>query len=220
MYSKDLKIGVLGSGIVGRVLGAAFHKEGHAVMIGTRDTSKEEIAKWLSENPGTQAGSFESTAVFGDIIVLATPGVATLEIIEQAGKNNFTGKTIIDATNPIAAQPPVNGVLSFFTDYNSSLLEQIQALLPYANPVKAFSSVGNAFMYKPNFLEGTPSMFIAGNSEEAKATVTTILTHFGWETEDMGKAEAARAIEPLCILWCLPGFTKNQWHHAFKLLKK
>ncbi|MFZ8439413.1 hypothetical protein ACO1M2_13740, partial [Staphylococcus aureus] len=79
---------------------------------------------------------------------------------------------------------------------------------------------GNAFMYKPNFSEGTPSMFIAGNSEEAKATVTTILTHFGWETEDMGKAEAARAIEPLCILWCLPGFTKNQWHHAFKLLKK
>ncbi len=220
MYSKNLKIGVLGSGIVGRVLGEAFHKEGHDVMIGTRDTSKEEITKWLSENQGTQAGSFESTAAFGDIIVLATPGGATLEIIEQAGKNNFTGKTIIDATNPISAQPPINGVLSFFTDYNSSLLEQIQALLPNANPVKAFSSVGNAFMYKPQFTEGTPSMFIAGNNEEAKATVTAILTNFGWETEDMGKAEAARAIEPLSILWCLPGFTKNQWHHAFKLLKK
>lgn len=220
MYSKNLKIGVLGSGIVGRVLGAAFHQEGHAVMIGTRDTSKEEITKWLSENAGAQAGSFESTAAFGDIIVLATPGTATLEIIEQAGKNNFNGKTIIDATNPIAAQPPVNGVLPFFTDYNSSLLEQIQALLPTANPVKAFSSVGNAFMYKPQFTEGTPTMFIAGNSEKAKATVTTILTHFGWETEDMGKAEAARAIEPLSILWCLPGFTKNQWQHAFKLLKK
>lgn len=220
MYSKNLKIGVLGSGIVGRVLGAAFHTEGHAVMIGTRDTSKAEVTTWLAENPGTEAGSFERTAAFGDIIVLATPGGATLEIIEQAGKHNFNDKTIIDATNPIAAQPPVNGVLSFFTDYNNSLLEQIQDLLPNANPVKAFSSVGNAFMYKPHFSDGIPSMFIAGNNEEAKATVTTILSNFGWETEDMGKAEAARAIEPLCILWCLPGFTKNQWHHAFKLLKK
>ena len=126
---------------------------------------------------------------------------------------------MIDATNPIAKEPPVNGVLKFFTDYNSSLLEKIQLHIPEANLVKAFSCVGNAFMYKPNFNGQIPTMFIAGNSEAAKKTVTDILTSFGWETEDMGAAEAARAIEPLCILWCLPGFTKNQWTHAFKLLK-
>jgi predicted dinucleotide-binding enzyme len=221
MYSKNLKIGVLGSGIVGRVLGASFHKEGHQVMIGTRDTNKPEITKWLEENPGTKAGSFAETAKFGDIIVLATHGAATLEIIKLAGVDAFKGKTIIDAANPIDDnKPPVNGVLSFFTDYNSSLLEQIQQLLPEAHPVKAFSSVGNGLMYKPSFKDGTPTMFIAGNNTEAKETVTAILTAFGWETADMGMAEAARAIEPLCILWCLPGFTKNQWHHAFKLLKK
>ena len=113
-----------------------------------------------------------------------------------------------------------NGVLSFFTGPNQSLFEQLQELLPDAKLVKAFNSVGNALMYQPNFPGGKPTMFIAGNDEAAKELVTEILTAFGWETENMGKAAAARAIEPLAILWCLPGFTKNEWSHAFKLLKK
>jgi len=99
-------------------------------------------------------------------------------------------------------------------------MEKIQKQLPDAKVVKAFSCVGNAFMYKPNFNGSIPTMFICGNDDPAKKTVTDILTSFGWETEDMGKVEAARAIEPLCILWCIPGFIRNQWTHAFKLLKK
>ena len=114
----------------------------------------------------------------------------------------------------------MNGVLKYFTDINSSLLEKLQIILPEANFVKAFSSVGNAVMYKPHYTEGKPTMFICGNDDASKKTVTNILTAFGWETEDMGKAEAARAIEPLCMLWCIPGFMRNEWTHAFKLLKK
>lgn len=214
-----MKIGILGSGTVGRILATAFLKEGEQVMLGTRNTSKEEVVKWKKENPSGETGTFADTAKFGDILILATNGSVTESAIKLAGVDNFTNKTVIDTTNPIAAAPPVNGVLRFFTNLDESLMEKIQRQLPKAKLVKAFNSVGNAFMYKPNFKEGKPTMFICGNDEGAKKSVTNILTSFGWETEDMGKAEAARAIEPLCILWCIPGMIRNQWTHAFKLLK-
>lgn len=214
-----MKIGIIGSGIVGQVLAKAFNSEGHQVQLGTRNTLKPEVVKFKEANPDISIDSFTATASFGEILVLATGGSVTTEAIKLAGIENFAGKVIIDATNPIAAAPPVNGVLQFFTGPNESLMETLQVLLPEAKLVKAFNSVGNAFMYKPNFPGGTPTMFIAGNDDEAKKTVTAILTSFGWETEDMGKAEAARAIEPLCMLWCIPGMLRNQWTHAFKLLK-
>jgi 8-hydroxy-5-deazaflavin:NADPH oxidoreductase len=214
-----MKIGIIGSGIVGQVLAKAFIQEGHDIMLGTRDVSKEEVVKFKEHNPDANIGTFTATAKFGEVIVLATGGAVTLNAIDLAGKENFAGKVVIDTTNPIAAEPPVNGVLRYFTNINFSLMESLQQALPNARLVKAFNSVGNAFMYKPQF-ELTPTMFICGNDGEAKKTVTGILSSFGWETEDMGKVEAARAIEPLCILWCAPGFQRNQWRHAFKLLKK
>ncbi|MFZ1263461.1 MAG: NAD(P)-binding domain-containing protein [Chitinophagaceae bacterium] len=214
-----MKIGVIGSGQVGRVLASAFLKEGHKVMLGTRNISKDELVKWQTDVAGGLLGSFQDTAQFGEVIVLAVSGLAVEDAISLAGKEHFFEKVVIDATNPIAAVPPDNGVLKFFTTLEESLMERIQKILPDARLVKAFNSVGNAFMYKPDFPGGKPTMFICGNDETAKITVTDILTSFGWETEDMGKAEAARAIEPLCMLWCIPGFIRNQWTHAFKLLK-
>ena len=214
-----MKIGILGSGIVGRVLASAFLEEGHQVMLGTRNISKEEVVKWQQENSGGLLGSFQETAQFGEIIVLAVGGLAAEDAINLAGKEHFFEKIVIDPTNPIAAVPPDNGVLKYFTTLEESLMERIQKMIPDARVVKAFNSVGNAFMYKPQFPGGPPTMFICGNNEEAKKTVTGILTDFGWETEDMGAVEAARAIEPLCILWCIPGFIHNRWQHAFKLLK-
>jgi len=214
-----MKIGIIGSGLVGRVLASAFLKEGFDVMLGTRNTSKQEVVKWKNENLSGKTGSFNETTEFGELLVLATGGNVTEEAIRLAGFANFKNKVVIDATNPIAAAPPENGVLKFFTDLNESLMEKIQKLIPDAKLVKAFNSVGNTLMYKPNFPGGIPTMFICGNDDAAKKTVTGILTAFGWETEDMGKIEAARAIEPLCILWCIPGFIRNQWTHAFKLLK-
>jgi hypothetical protein len=164
-------------------------------------------------------GTFDETAKFGDIIVLATKGTVVAEALRLAGKENLDGKIIIDTTNPIADAPPTNGVLHFTTSLEDSLMEQLQKLVPDAKFVKAFNIVGNTLMYKPKLPGGVPTMFICGNDDEAKKTVTGILDKFGWETEDMGKAEAARAIEPLCILWCIPGFLRNSWAHAFKLLK-
>jgi len=220
MYNKQSKIGVLGSGDVGRVLASAFLKGGTPVMLGTRDPSKDQVVKWKKDNAGGQTGTFEQTAAFGDIIVLATAGSVSLTAIELAGKENFDEKLVIDATNPIAPEPPVKGVLKFFTSLDHSLLEMIQEKIPNANLVKAFNSVGNAFMYKPDFKGIKPTMFICGNDAAAKKTSSSILDAFGWEVEDMGPAEAARAIEPLCMLWCIPGFIRNEWTHAFKLLKK
>jgi hypothetical protein len=214
-----MKIGILGSGIVGQVLAAAFLDEGHEVRLGTRNVAKEEVMKWKRENPEGSVGTFDETAAWAQLLVLATGGLVTEDAIRLAGIANFSNKVVIDAVNPIAAAPPVNGVLQFFTGSNESIMERIQALLPEAKVVKAFNSVGNGLMYKPRLPGGKPTMFICGNDDAAKRTVTDILTSFGWETADMGKVEAARAIEPLCILWCIPAMLGDQTPHAFKLLK-
>jgi predicted dinucleotide-binding enzyme len=215
-----MKVGILGSAAVGQALGKGFLSEGNEVMIGTRDVSKDSLVRWQKENPTAKLGSFADTAKFGELIVLAVSGDVAEKVIELAGKENLSNKVVIDTTNPIAKAPPENGVLKFFTSLDRSLMEDLQKLVPNAKFVKAFNSVGNAVMYKPKFSGTKPSMFICGNDEGAKKTVTDILNSFGHETEDMGKAEAARAIEPLCMLWCIPGFLRNQWTHAFKLLKR
>jgi 8-hydroxy-5-deazaflavin:NADPH oxidoreductase len=214
-----MKVGIIGSGQVGQVLAKAFLSEGHRVMLGTRDTSKNEVVEWVKENPSSQSGTFSETAKFGELLVLATLGSAAEEAVKLAGPENFSKKVVIDTTNPIAPNPPTHGVLHYFTTLESSLMERIQSAIPEAKLVKAFNSVGNAFMYKPKFQAGKPTMFICGNDDAAKKTVSEVLTSFGWEPEDMGRVESARAIEPLCMLWCIPGMLRNQWTHAFKLLK-
>ena len=151
--------------------------------------------------------------------MLAVKGSAAAEALRAAGARTLAGKTVIDATNPLADAPPTNGVLKYFTSLDESLMERLQREFPEARLVKAFNSVGNARMVNPEYAGGKPTMFICGNDPAAKDTVARILGQFGWEAEDMGKVEAARAIEPLCMLWCIPGFLRNQWTHAFKLLK-
>lgn len=215
-----MKIGILGSGIVGRTLGTAFLKEGYEVMLGTRDISKPAVQEWLTDNSDAKVGLFKDCASFGEILVLATSGKGTLDMIQLAEPSNFSDKVIIDATNPIDTSSPEQGVMKFFTNTHNSFLEELQKNLPEAKLVKAFNSVGSALMYQPDFDGIKPTMFICGNNAEAKLQVSKILEQFGWEAEDMGSAVSARAIEPLCILWCIPGFLHNQWSHAFKLLKK
>jgi predicted dinucleotide-binding enzyme len=211
-----MKVGILGSGEVAKALAAGFRKHGHPVVLGTRDPDK--LTDWLVAQPGARAGSFAEAATFGEVVVLAVKGSVAAEALRAAGEANLAGKPIIDATNPIADAPPVNGVLRFFTSLDESLMERLQRAVPAGRFVKAFNSVGNPFMVNPQFPGGKPTMFICGNDEAAKRTVRGILDQFGWETADMGKAEAARAIEPLCMLWCIPGFLLNEWSHAFKLL--
>lgn len=212
-----MKVGVLGSGDVAKVLGAGFLKHGHEVVMGTRTTAK--LAEWQKQNPKGKVGSFADAAKFGELVVLAVKGNAAAEVLLAAGSKNLDGKPIIDATNPIADAPPTNGVLKFFTHLDESLMERLQQEFPTAHFVKAFNSVGSALMVNPQFKAGKPTMFICGNDESAKRVVNGVLEQFGWETTDMGKVEAARAIEPLCMLWCIPGLLRQEWNHAFKLLK-
>jgi hypothetical protein len=212
------KIAVIGSGIVGKTLAAGFADLGYEVMIGTRDPSK--LAALAASSRGTlRVGTVAEAAAFGDLAVLAVKGTAAEEAVLLAGPERLRGKTVLDATNPIADSPPEEGVLRFFTTLDASLMERLQRLAPEARFVKAFSCVGSGLMVRPDLPGGPPTMFICGDDGGAKAEARTILERFGWESEDMGPAAAARAIEPLCILWCLPGFRNDDWAHAFKMLR-
>ncbi|MGH7142910.1 MAG: NADPH-dependent F420 reductase [Planctomycetota bacterium] len=213
------KIGVVGSGTVGRTLADGFLKHGHEVMVGSREPAK--LAEWQAKAGAKgSVGSFQAAAAFGEIVVVTVRGQVAEAVVKSFPPGVLDGKTVIDTCNPIGTQPPVNGVLNFFTGPNESLHEKLQALAPAAHFVKAFSCVGSASMVNPDFGGVKPTMFLCGNDAKAKQEVTAILTQFGWEWEDMGGAEAARAIEPLCILWCIPGLRGGSWSHAFKLLKK
>jgi len=213
-----MKVAVLGSGIVGEVLSNGFLKHGYEVIRGSRDPDK--LKDWLMKS-GAKAstGTFQEASKLGELIVLAVKGSAAKSALGLCVPANLKGKTIIDVTNPIGDTPPVNGVLPFFTDFNSSLMERLQRFVPDANFVKAFNSVANVNMVNPTFSDGMPTMFVCGNNERSKGTVREILTQFGWEAEDLGTAEAARAIEPLCMLLCIPGLLRNDWKRALRLLK-
>jgi predicted dinucleotide-binding enzyme len=209
------KIGVIGSAVVGQTLARGFKKHGYDVRIGSR--SPDKLAEF-SSSVDIAAGTFEEVAGWGEIIVLAVHGSAADSALRLCGAANLAGKIVIDTTNPLADAPPVDGVLQFFTGPNSSLMERLQSAFPDARFVKAFNCVGNARMVNPAFERGRPTMFVCGNDAAAKDTVAGILDQFGWDTADMGTAAAARAIEPLCQLWCIPGFRQNSWTHAFAVL--
>lgn len=213
-----VKVGILGSGDVGKVLAKGFLKNGYQVAIGS--DHPEKLTEFKRENPEMETATFEQAAQSGDIVVVCVKGTVAEKIVEKV-KRHITGKTVIDTTNPIADAPPQNAVLKYFTSLEESLMERLQTIAPDAQFVKAFNSIGSALMVNPEFGDDTkPTMFICGNNDDAKKKVHEILEKFGFEVEDMGKVESARAIEPLCILWCIPGFLRNEWSHAFKLLKK
>ncbi len=211
-----MKIGILGSGGVATTLAAGFLGEGHAVMLGTRDAARR--GDWRAAHRHAEAGSVAQAAAFGELIVLAVKGTAAEAVLRVAAPA-LAGKVVIDATDPIADEPPGQGVIRYLTGPNESLLERLQAQHPTARLVKAFNSIGAGLMVKPELQGGRPSMFIAGNDAAAKVQVTQLLDAFGWDSEDMGSAAGARAIEPLAMLWCIPGFLRNDWAHAFKVLR-
>jgi 8-hydroxy-5-deazaflavin:NADPH oxidoreductase len=212
-----MKVGILGSGAVATVLGSGFTRHGHDVMLGSRTPAK--LGDWAKANPKARVGTFREVAAASELLVLAVKGLVAADALRAAGADNLKGKTLIDTTNPIADGPPEKGVLRYFTTFDESLMEQLQKEFAEARFVKAFNSVGSARMVNPSYAEGRPSMFICGDHAGAKQQVGEVLDQFGWSVEDMGGVEAARAIEPLCMLWCIPGFLRNEWQHAFKLLR-
>jgi predicted dinucleotide-binding enzyme len=210
------RVGVIGSGTVGKTLAAGFAKHGYDVRIGSREPQK--LAGWAKE-AGVATGTVEEVAVFGEIVVLAVKGSAAEAALGLAGAANLDGKLILDTTNPIADAPPEGGVIRYFTTFEDSLLERLQRAFPRGRFVKAWNSVGAALMVDPQLPGGPPTMFIAGDDAAARSEAGAILEEFGWEVEDLGGAVAARAIEPLALPWCVPGFLRNDWMHAFKVLR-
>jgi predicted dinucleotide-binding enzyme len=207
-------IAVIGSGQVARTLAKGFQKHGYPVVMGNRTVSK--LADFAKET-GLEVVETAPAAARAEIVVLAIKGTMAETVVTALAKE-LAGKIVVDTTNPIADAPPVDGVLTYFTSGSESLMERLQKLSPTARFVKAFNSVGSPFMVDPSFPDGMPTMFIAGNDADAKLVVASILTEFGWESQDMGKAASARPIEALCQLWCARGFNGNKWGHAFKLL--
>lgn len=209
-----MNVGILGSGDVAKALGAGFLSRGHQVMLGTRDAAK--LADWQKERAGAKVGSFADAAGFGDVIVLATLGTATVDAVHQAGVERFANKVVIDAANPLRSGSAGPEVAIRFDD---SLGERVQRAIPQARVVKAFNTVGSPYMIDPAFDGGPPTMFVAGDDDRAKQLVSQMLRDFGWDVADLGGIQASRYLEPMCMAWVVYGARTNTWHHAFKLLR-
>jgi 8-hydroxy-5-deazaflavin:NADPH oxidoreductase len=212
-----MKVGVFGTGDVGRAIGNGFIALGHEVMMGSRKAGNDKAVEWANGAERASEGSFEDAARFGEMVVLATLGTATVDVLKQAGLENLKGKQVWDTTNPLDFS---TGKPQLAIAGHDSLGEQVQKAAPEAKVVKVFNTVGNALMFKPELPGGPPTMFIAGNDEGAKAKTAEMLKDWGWETSDTGGIEGSRYLEAMCLTWVLHGIKTGQWTHAFKLLSK
>jgi hypothetical protein len=213
-----MRVGILGTGDVGQALGSAFVTLGHEVRMGARDARNEKAAAWAkAAGPTASAGTFADAASFGELVVFATLGVANEQIVKATGPDPFAGKVIIDATNPLdfsGGMPPTLAISG-----SDSGGEQLQRLLPGARVVKAFNTVGNALMFRPDLPGGPPDMFISGNDDDAKRQVAGLLDEFGWGVVDVGGIESSRYLEAMCMVWVIAGAVTGNWNQAFKMLK-
>jgi 8-hydroxy-5-deazaflavin:NADPH oxidoreductase len=213
-----MRIGMLGSGNVGRVLGAGLAGLGHEVKLGSRDPGQEKLKAWAKETgPKASTGTFAEAAAFAEVVILATLWTGTKNALDQAGAENLDDKVLIDATNPLdfSSMPPTLSIAG-----NDSAGEQVQRWVPGAKVVKAFNTIGNPHMVKPAFPGGPPDMFISGEDDGAKASVTHLLEELGWSVVDLGGIESSRYLEALAMIWILHYFHTRSGNHAFKLLKK
>lgn len=217
-----MKIGVLGTGDVGKVLAAGLTGRGHEVMIGSRDPAQQKLSEWLNDaGQGVMVSTFAEAAAFGEAIVFSIGWPHVENVIKLANPANFAGKLVIDTTNPLRfdaeGQPPALDV-----GHTDSAGETVQRLLADAHVVKAFNIVGNPQMVDPDFPDGKPDMFICGNNSDAKQTAGQLIESLGWPpTIDLGGIENARYLEPLAMVWITHFFNNGfNGNHAFKLLRK
>ncbi len=213
-----MRVGILGSGDVGQALGTGFATLGYDVKIGSREPKSDKLEAWRSRAGGlASTGTFAEAAAHGEMAVLATAWSGAREALDLAPLANLAGKVVIDVTNPLAPGPTGPGLALGHTDSGG---EQVQRWLPDSRVVKAFNTVGNAHMFRPEFPGGPPDMFICGNDDPAKKVVGQICEDFGWSVIDIGGIEGARVLEPLCILWVIYAIRNGSRDHAFRLLRK
>ncbi len=215
-----MRVGILGSGDVGRALGTGFATIGHSVMIGTRHPDQPHLREWSETEPGERLlGTPSEAAEYGELMVVSTLGVATTEAVLSAGVHHFGTKVVIDTTNPLRFEE--GGAPSLAIGLTTSAGEELQKLLPSARVVKAFNIVGNVHFFRPSFPGGPPDMYVCGNDGPAKQTVTDVLHRFGWPSViDLGGIESSRELESLCILWVKTAMALGNWNIAFKVLRK
>jgi 8-hydroxy-5-deazaflavin:NADPH oxidoreductase len=209
-----MNIGILGSGDVAQTLAGGFLGRGHAVKLGTRDPAKLDAWKRAAGDRASVA-TFAQAAQFGEVIVLATHGMATPELLAQIGDAAFAGKTVMDATNPLDVD---ESGFHLAVGFDDSLGERNQRAIPSANVVKVYNTVGAALMIDPVFDGGPGDMFVAGDDERAKKQVSEIVRGFGWNVVDAGGIEGARLLEPLCALWVAVGARTKRFDHAYKFI--
>jgi predicted dinucleotide-binding enzyme len=209
-----MKIGVIGSGHVGQTLAAGLKALGHEVHIGSREGNR--LAEFTASS-GVAEGRFAEVAREAEVVIVALKGEVAEAVVRSLAAE-LAGKPVLDTTNPIGGAPE-GGVIPYFTAANESLLERLQAAAPDAKLVKFFNSVGAGLMVQPKLPGGTPTMFLCGNDTDAKAVAAKLAASLGWNVEDVGSARAGHALEALCQIWCAPGFLRNDWAHAFAVLR-
>lgn len=210
-----MKIGILGSGDVGRALARAFKSEGHEVMLATRDPKSKKAVE-IKRDINVEVLDFAAVAKWCELAVLATLWTATENVIELIDPQNLAGKTVIDVTNPLdfsAGMPP-----KLLLGTNDSGGEQVQRWLKKSKVVKTLNIVGNANMYKPKPGKLVPTMFYCGNDKGAKEIIHTVLLSFGWQPVDIGDIEGARELEPMCVLWVKYGIATGEWDHVLTMI--
>jgi 8-hydroxy-5-deazaflavin:NADPH oxidoreductase len=197
-----MRIGILGTGVVGKTLGAKLTKLGHDVRMGSRSAGGEKARAWVKEAGGKSSeGTFADAAAHAEIVFNCTSGMASLEALRAAGAKNLEGKTLVDVANPLdfsRGMPPTLSVCN-----TESLGEQIQRAFPTAHVVKSLNTVNVNVMVDPSSIPGVHDMFVSGNDAKAKAQVIDLLkTGFGWkEVIDLGDITGARAQEMYLALW-------------------
>jgi 8-hydroxy-5-deazaflavin:NADPH oxidoreductase len=205
-----MQIAVIGTGIVGRTVAEAFARVGNEVTVGTRDPAatmartdpdgSRAYAIWAADHPAVSLATFSEAASRSSLVVNATEGVASLAALGAAGDSNLAGKVLIDVSNPLDFSqgfPP-----SIFVPNTDSLAEEIQRTFPDALVVKALNTVAAPLMADPAILPGGFTLFVAGNDDDAKRTVTELLASLGHaDVLDIGDLTAARALEMYLALW-------------------
>lgn len=212
-----MKLGFIGSGPVSQVLGGAYAARGHQVMLSSRDTGK--LSSWAEEAGGNAfVGTFGEAADFGEVIFLSVRNDAVFDAIAIVGADAFRHKIVIDLTNPMdfsGGMPP-----KFMAEVNGSLGERIQRALPGSRVVKAFNTIGIGVMTDPYFDGQAATHFIAGDDDDAKRVVSSLVAEFGWDVVDVGGIEQAFYLEALAMLWVNYALKTGSWGQAFKLLRR
>ena len=198
-----MRIGVLGTGMVGNAIAGRLVALGHTVMMGAREAGNERAQAWVeSAGEGASAGSFADAAAFGELVVNCTAGAHSLDALEAAGRENLAGKLLIDVANaldPSGGRPPTLTVAN--TD---SLGEQVQRAFPDAKVVKALNTMNCQVMVDPSRVPGDHAVFVCGDDADAKRQVRELLESIGWPSLriiDLGGIEAARGTEMYVALW-------------------